>query len=65
MEKMSLYKFTNIPQLKNNGQLKQKSEKQLKKKSPTLLKNKNHVPKKSCLVNQKKKKKEEGDVQER
>ena len=61
MEKVSLYKFTHIPLLKNDGQLKQKSDKQPKKKkkkqSPNLLKNKNHVPKnKSCLVKQKKKK---------
>ena len=55
---MSLYKFTHIPLLKNDGQLKQKSDKQPKKEkqSPNLLKNKNHVPKnKSCLVKQKKK----------
>ena len=43
MEKVSLYKFTHILLLKNDGQLKQKSD---KKKSPNLLKNKNHVPKK-------------------
>ena len=57
---MSLYKFTHIPLLKNDGQLKQKSDKQPKKEkqSPNLLKNKNHVPKnKSCLVKQKKNKK--------
>ena len=47
MEKISLYKFTHTPLLKNDGQLIQKSEKQKKnKKSPNLLKNKNHVPKK-------------------
>ena len=45
MEKVSLYKFTHILLLKNDGQLKQKSD-QKKKKSPNLLKNKNHVPKK-------------------
>ena len=54
MEKMSLYKFTHTPLLKNYGQLIQKSEKQPKKnkkQSPNLLKNKNHVPKKkSCIV---------------
>ena len=44
MEKVSLYKFTHILLLKNDGQLKQKSDQ--KKKSPNLLKNKNHVPKK-------------------
>ena len=32
MEKMSLYKFTHIPLLKNDVQLKQKSDKQAKKK---------------------------------
>ena len=48
MEKISLYKFTHTPLLKNDGQLIQKSDKQPKKKkqSPNLLKNKNHVPKK-------------------
>ena len=43
MKKVSLYKFTHILLLKNDGQLKQKND---KKKSPNLLKNKNHVPKK-------------------
>ena len=39
-------KFTYIPLLKNDGQLKQKSDQKKKKKqSPNLLKNKNHVPK--------------------
>ena len=62
MEKMSLYKFTHTPLLKNDGQLIQKSDKQPKKKnkhSPNLLKNKNHVHKKknSCLVKEKKKRK--------
>ena len=50
MEKVSLYKFTHISLLKNDGHLKQKSDKQPKKKktqSPNLLKNKNHVPKKN------------------
>ena len=55
---MRLYKFTHIYLLKNDGQLKQKSVKQPKKKKQllNLLKNKNHVPKKSCLVKKKKKK---------
>ena len=42
MEKVSFYKFTHILLLKNDGQLKQKSDKK-KKQSPNLLKNKNHV----------------------
>ena len=46
MEKVSLYKFTHILFFKNDGKLKQKSEKKKKKQSPNLLKNKNHVPKK-------------------
>ena len=52
MEKVSLYKFTYTSLLKNDGQLKQKSDQKKKKQSPNLLKNKNHVPKKkkSCLV---------------
>ena len=33
MEKVNLYKFTHTPLLKNDGQLKQKSEKQLKKRN--------------------------------
>ena len=33
MEKMSLYKFTHTPLLKNDVQLKQKNDKQPKKKS--------------------------------
>ena len=40
---MSLYKFTYTPLLKNNGQLKQKSDQKKKKQSPNLLKNKKHV----------------------
>ena len=32
MEKVNLHKFTHIPLLKNDTQLKQKSDKQLKKK---------------------------------
>ena len=52
MKKVSLYKFTHIPLLKNDDQLKQKSDKQphqkkKKKQSPNLLKNKNHVPQKN------------------
>ena len=46
MEKVSLYKFTYTPLLKNDGQLIQKSDKKKKKQSPNLLKNKNYVPKK-------------------
>ena len=39
IKKMSLYKFTHTPLLKNDGQLKQKNNKQPKKKqSPNLLK---------------------------
>ena len=52
IEKMSLYKFTYISLLKNDDQLKQKSDKQRKKKkkqSPNLLKNKNHVQKKKFM----------------
>ena len=59
IEKVSMYKFTHIPLLKNDSQLKQKSDKQPKiNKSPKLLKIKNHVQKKSCLVKTKKKKKQ-------
>ena len=51
MEKVSLYKFTYTYLLKNDGQLKQKSDQKKKKKqSPNLLKNKNHVPKKKNHV---------------
>ena len=44
MEKVSLYKFTHVPLLKNDAKLKQKSEKQPQKKKkkynhPNLLKN--------------------------
>ena len=46
MEKVSLYKFTHIPLLKNDGQLRQKSD-QKKKQLPNLLKNKNQVKKKN------------------
>ena len=48
--KMSLYKFTHIPLLKNDAQLKQKSDKQPKKKKShkfifkkIILKKKNHL----------------------
>ena len=44
---MSLYKFTHMPLLKNNVQLKQNSDKQPKKEKNhlNLLKNKNHIKK--------------------
>ena len=44
-KKISLYKFNYIPLLKNDTQLKKKSDKQVKKKinHPNLLKTKNHV----------------------
>ena len=38
MEKVSLYKFTNIPLLKNDAQLKKKWQKIEKKKSPKFIK---------------------------
>ena len=47
MEKVSLYKFTHIPLLKNDGQLRQKSDPKKKKQLPNLLKNKNQVKKKN------------------
>ena len=37
IEKMSLYKFTHIPLLKNNAQLKQKSENNQKKNTITQI----------------------------
>ena len=37
MEKVSLYKFTHTPLLKNDGQLKQKSDKQPKKKKEEAI----------------------------
>ena len=46
MEKVSLYKFTHVPLLKNDVQLKPKSDRQPKKKknqSPKFIKKKNHV----------------------
>ena len=64
MEKVSLYKFTHTPLLKNDDQLKQKSDKLPKKKqSPNLLKNKNDVPKKNHVqLNKKKKKKKKTTI---
>ena len=74
IETVSLYKFTQTPLLKNDGQLKHKSDKQPKKKkqSPNLLKNKNHVwlnQKKNIQnkttitpITQKRKKKKKGNV---
>ena len=50
MEKVSLYKFTYTYLLKNDGQLKQKSDQKKKKQSPNLLKKKNHVPKKKKIM---------------
>ena len=51
MEKVSLYKFTYTPLLKNDGQLKQKVTNNPKKKqSPNLLKKKNHIPKKKKIM---------------
>ena len=47
MENVSLYKFTHIPLLKNDSQLKQKSDHK-KKQLPNLLKNKNQVKKIMC-----------------
>ena len=55
MENVSLYKFTHIPLLKNDSQLKQKSDK--KKQLPNLLKNKNQVKKNHVQLNKEKKKK--------
>ena len=58
MEKMSLYKFTHIPLIKNNAQ--KVTSKKKKRNHPNLLKNKNLVLKiKICLDKQKKKKEEE------
>ena len=53
MEKVSLYKFIHTPLLKNDGQLKQKSDKQ-----PTKKKKKKQTPnllKKKKIMSQKKK----------
>ena len=67
MEKVSLYKFTHILLLKNDSQLKQKSDKQPKKKqSPKLLKKiKIMSKKKSCLVKTKKKEKKKKRIRRR
>ena len=49
IENVNLYKFTHIPLLKNDAQLKPKkviNKKKKKNQSPNLLKNKNHVHKK-------------------
>ena len=62
MKKVSLHKFTHIPLLKNDVQLKQKkvtrNQKEKKKEmTQIILKNKNHVQeKKSCLVKKNKNK---------
>ena len=53
MKKVSLYKFTHLLLLKNDAQLKQKSDKQPKKKK----KSPKFIFKKSFLIKQKKKKK--------
>ena len=66
---MSFYKFTHIPLLKNDAQLKQKSDKQKKCNHPNLLKKikitsrekKSHLNKKT----HKKKKKKEGEEEQR
>ena len=52
MKKVSLYKFTHLLLLKNDAQLKQKSDKQPKKKK----KSPKFIFKKSFLIKQKKKK---------
>ena len=41
MKKVSLYKFTHVPLLKNDAQLKQNNEK--KGNHPNLLKKENHA----------------------
>ena len=38
MEKLSFYKFTHISLLKNDAQLKQKSDQEKKKQSPKFIK---------------------------
>ena len=65
MEKVSLYKFIHTPLLKNDGQLKQKSDKQPQKKEKKeaitqFIKKKKKImsqknKKKPCLVKPKKK----------
>ena len=54
---MSLYKFTHIPLLKNDAQLKQKSDKQKKCNHPNLLKKIKITCKLKNTKNTKKKKK--------
>ena len=57
MKKMSLYKFTYIPLLKNDAQFKPKRINNQKNINHlNLLKNKNHVQKKKITSKQKKKK---------
>ena len=70
MEKVSMYKFTHIPLLKNDDQLKQINDKQPKKKKKnkqTNKKKKKATPRKSPPTPKKKKKKkkveEEGNAQ--
>ena len=57
MEKVSLYKFTHVPLLKNDVQLKPKSDRQPKKKinHPNLLKKKSCLKKKKSHLNKKNK----------
>ena len=57
MEKASLDKFTQIPLLKNDAQLKKKKWQTTKKhySHPNLLKNKNHVLEKIMYKKKKKK----------
>ena len=49
MEKVSLYKFTHISLLKNNGQLKQKSDKKKNTITQFILKKKS-CPKKKKIM---------------
>ena len=67
MKKVSLYKFTYIPLLINDTQLKQKSDKQPKKISNhlNLLKNKNHVQKQKITSKQKTKNKKKKKAKEK
>ena len=69
MEKVSFYKFTHVPLLKNDYQLKQKSDKRPKKKSHLVKKKKEKRKKRGnvpthCPGNQKneEKKKERGNM---
>ena len=57
MEKMSLYKFTHIPLLKNDALLKQKKKSDKKSNYPNLLGNKNHIQKKKARLKKKQKQK--------